>query len=83
MGRRPADFDLDYDDVRTSDGLARIDDLAVSRLEVRLRQALRAGEEVLLPPSEIEALLALVDSARRSSTGDGQEATDEEEENGR
>ena len=58
MRHRPPEFDLDHDELRAEDGLPRLDENMLTRIEARLQLAFRTGEGAVIAPAEIEALLA-------------------------
>jgi hypothetical protein len=67
MRHRPPEFDLDHDEARAEAGLPRLDDSTLERVDARLRAAFRAGEGAVVAPSEVEALLAALDTLRALS----------------
>ncbi len=67
MRHRPMEFDLDHEAGRVEDGLPRLDDDTLTRIEARLRVAHGAGGTVEIAAVEVEALLAALDTLRRLS----------------
>ena len=83
MPRRPPEFDLDHDALRSDAGLPRLDEDALSRLEARLRIAFRDGEGAVIAPREVEPLLAALETLRavgeaRARGFDGEGEDDDE-----
>ena len=62
------EFDLDHDPVRVEAGLPRVDDSALARTEARLRAAYAERAPITLAASEVEALLAALDTLRSLSS---------------
>jgi hypothetical protein len=79
MGRRPPEFDLEYDERRAEAGRPRLDAGSLARVEARLRTAARAGEGADVSPLEVEVLLSALDALRRyEAEGLGTTSLDED-----
>ena len=79
MRHRPPEFDLDHDELRAEDGLPRLDENMLTRIEARLQLAFLTGEGAVIAPAEIEALLAALHTLRALSNDGARGASVDED----